>query len=583
MVAVAIQEHSDSELEAQLQRILAAECFQSAPQLSALLSYLVERTMAGQFADLKAAPIAQTVFKRDESFDAQTDTIVRVEAGRLRRRLAEYYREEGEADPVVIDIPKGGYRAVFSQRQTVEPVTGSRELQESAPAQKRTQGRRQYPSAGIAGVIGLLLVATWVLLYTLHAGNDPVASALEPVVTDSKPYIVVMPITTASMDEQSVRLAAGLVEALITNFSKISGLSVMAHASVLDAQDRQSPYSIQDFRSEFGVTHLLRGTMERQGDDVLLYVQLVDAKNAKVLWAERLSRHLDQVHDLREALATSITTELAVQLQPGEQTRLSQHHSATAESWLLYRQGLITIMPPRDLARIQAARQLFDRALEVAPDFAGGYTGLSFSHSTRALFMNSDDPAGELAQAVELANRAIAQDPNFGAGHAMLAFAQVLAGDSQAALDSVATALDIQPGDSFARFVLGMSLVLSGQPAAAISQLQEALRLDPVEPRRPYLNVLGIAYYTAADYSGALGILEDSYERGGPQGPHMDVFIAAAMAQLGEEDNARAVIARIHKNYPDFPLRAWLERWVTDPQQLSKTVGILQSLGLNLE
>ncbi len=55
------------------------------------------------------------------------------------------------------------------------------------------------------------------------------------------------------------------------------------------------------------------------------------------------------------------------------------------------------------------------------------------------------------------------------------------------------------------------------------------------------------------------------------------------MAQLGVEDDARAVIVRIHKNYPDFPLRAWLERWVTDPQQLSKTVGILQSLGLNLE
>jgi len=88
LLELAEHAHSDSEIEAQLQRILAAECFQSTPQLSALLSYLVERTLAGQFEDLKAVAIAQAVFRRDESFDAQTDTIVRVEAGRLRRRLA---------------------------------------------------------------------------------------------------------------------------------------------------------------------------------------------------------------------------------------------------------------------------------------------------------------------------------------------------------------------------------------------------------------------------------------------------------------------------------------------------------------
>jgi tetratricopeptide (TPR) repeat protein len=128
-----------------------------------------------------------------------------------------------------------------------------------------------------------------------------------------------------------------------------------------------------------------------------------------------------------------------------------------------------------------------------------------------------------------------------------------------------------------------MSLILSGQPAEAIPHLQEALRLDPMESRMPYLNVLGIAYYGAEDYSSALGIMEDNYERGGPKGPHMDVFIAAAMTHLGEEDEARAVIARVLKKYPSFPLRAWLERWVTDQQQLSQTIAMLQPLGLNLE
>ena len=563
---------SEQDIRQAVSRLLASKGFVRSTRLRALLEYLVEESLAGRGEKIKATTVAIEVFGRDENFDQQADPIVRVEAGRLRQRLAEYYREQGEADPVGIDIPKGGYRPVFSRRHAVAPST----------MQQRPQDRGQYRLTVIVGVISLLSLLTWLVLYTLDMGDDQATLELTGK-PDSKPYIVVMPITTASMDEQSVRLAAGLVESLITNFSKVSGLSVMAHASVLEAEDRQSPYSIQDFRSEFGVTHLLRGTIERQGGDVLLYVQLVDAKNARVLWAERLSHRLDQLHDLREALAIAITTELAVQLQPGEQARLSRHHAASAEAWLLYRQGLITIMPPRDLARVRAARQLFERALEVAPDFAGGYAGYSFSYSTRTLFMNSDDPAADLAQAVELAERAIAKDPEFGSGYAMLALAQVLAGDTEAAMSSIGKAISIQPGDAFTRFVMGMSLTLSGQPAAAIQQLQEALRLDPVEPRVPYLNVLGIAYYAAADYSGALGVLEDNYERGGPKGPHMDVFIAAAMAQLKEEDGAMAVIARIQNNYPDFPLRTWLERWLIDPQQLSETIAMLQSLGLNLE
>ena len=129
---LAEQAQSNSEVEEQLQRILADPSFQSAPKLSALLCYLVERTQAGQIDDLKAVAIAQAVFNRDESFDAQTDTIVRVEAGRLRRRLAQYYEGNGLNDPLVIDIPKGAYTTRFS-----EPATPTSES-ESGPAPQVT-------------------------------------------------------------------------------------------------------------------------------------------------------------------------------------------------------------------------------------------------------------------------------------------------------------------------------------------------------------------------------------------------------------------------------------------------------------
>lgn len=117
-VSMPEQAQANGEVEKQLQRILADPSFLSAPKLSALLRYLVERTLAGQSDDLKAVSIAKAVFRRDDSFDAQTDTIVRVEAGRLRRRLAIYYEGGGLNDPLVIDIPKGGYTPRFSEPAT---------------------------------------------------------------------------------------------------------------------------------------------------------------------------------------------------------------------------------------------------------------------------------------------------------------------------------------------------------------------------------------------------------------------------------------------------------------------------------
>ncbi len=133
---LAERDQPNSEIDEQLQRILTDPGFQSAPQLSKLLTYLVERALVGQADDFKATAIAKAVFRRDDSFDAQTDTIVRVEAGRLRRRLAKYYEGDGLNDPLVIDIPKGGYTPRFSEPATPAPESGA--VPESGPAPQTT-------------------------------------------------------------------------------------------------------------------------------------------------------------------------------------------------------------------------------------------------------------------------------------------------------------------------------------------------------------------------------------------------------------------------------------------------------------
>jgi eukaryotic-like serine/threonine-protein kinase len=104
-------------VHAQLERILSSHAFSGADRASSLLRYVVDRTLAGESDQLKEYPIALEVLGRKPSFDPRTDPIVRVEAGRLRGRLEEYYRTEGSGDGLLITLPKGGYVPAFERRE----------------------------------------------------------------------------------------------------------------------------------------------------------------------------------------------------------------------------------------------------------------------------------------------------------------------------------------------------------------------------------------------------------------------------------------------------------------------------------
>ena len=101
------------EVRAQLARILESPSFLSAPILSRLLRHIVEHTLAGAADELKEYSLGVAVFDRGEAFDPRTDTIVRVQARRLRARLQDYYAAQRQSDAIQIEVPTGGYAAIF--------------------------------------------------------------------------------------------------------------------------------------------------------------------------------------------------------------------------------------------------------------------------------------------------------------------------------------------------------------------------------------------------------------------------------------------------------------------------------------
>src|SRR6476620_6250643 len=117
---------SDKLVRQQLTRILASKTFSQVERLKRFITFIVDETVAGRGGDLKEYVIGVQVFGKEPSFDPRTDPIVRVQARRLRTRLERYYRDEGNSDELIVDLPKGGYAPVFRVRD--EPTHTKRSL-----------------------------------------------------------------------------------------------------------------------------------------------------------------------------------------------------------------------------------------------------------------------------------------------------------------------------------------------------------------------------------------------------------------------------------------------------------------------
>jgi tetratricopeptide (TPR) repeat protein len=155
---------------------------------------------------------------------------------------------------------------------------------------------------------------------------------------------------------------------------------------------------------------------------------------------------------------------------------------------------------------------------------------------------SSQNPVGDLQRGYRLARDAIEIDDAFAMGHATLGFAHATDGERGPALAASAAALARQPGDAMVQFTAGLIHSILREYRESIPYFEEALRLDPIEPRAPYLNLLGIAYLATGKPERTVALLDRNVERGGPNDIHLGVYRALAYAELGRMNDAQAAL-----------------------------------------
>lgn len=267
-----LDDQTAAQIRASLDRVLASEVFRAAPQLSTFLNFIVERAVEGRRSELKGYTIAVEALGRPPEFDPQTDPIVRVEAGRLRRALTQYYAGEGKDDPLRIAIPVGAYVPVFLPAE--EFGAGPAEPPEPAGPGSRAAALRAVPRSPVRWQVPVLLVlcVTLFALLVSHLYFESVAPAAQAPGPAELPSIVVVtqppPQANPDLVDRLRRAASALVDAM----SRFDDLVVV---KTLPAGSAVTPETA-DYVLELSM-RVLDGTVEGFG-------QLRMVKDGRVVW-----------------------------------------------------------------------------------------------------------------------------------------------------------------------------------------------------------------------------------------------------------------------------------------------------------
>src|SRR5688572_5881293 len=191
--------------------------------------------------------------------------------------------------------------------------------------------------------------------------------------------IAVLPFDSFSNDQENAFFADGIQDDILTNLSKIGDLRVISRTSVMPYRGQQK--NVREIGRALGVSTLLEGSVRKDGNRVRVNVQLINAKNDEHIWSEVYDRDLTDVFAIQTDLAQKIAKELQAQLSPTERALLSRKPTENGEAYLAFVQAHNLHAAVEDLPKLKQAQQLYERALQLDPNFALAAARLSKLHS----------------------------------------------------------------------------------------------------------------------------------------------------------------------------------------------------------
>jgi adenylate cyclase len=402
--------------------------------------------------------------------------------------------------------------------------------------------------------------------------------APNPGPNGTRQSIAVLPFTNMSGDPEQEYFSDGISEDIITDLSKIAGLTVIARNSSFTYKGRS--VDVREIGRELGVRSVLEGSIRRAGQRVRITAQLIDATSGSHLWAERYDRDLTDIFAVQDEVTTQIVGALKVTLSPAEKARLVEKEPSNIAAYDCVLRGR-EIMLGKDKNRetFVEAVTYFKKALELDANYSQAYASLGFAHMFDYQNRWSDDPDRSLKLAREYSQKAIDNDPNEPMAHGAAALTAIFERDFDRAQAEVDRTLALNPSSALAHNLLGTIRSYSGRPLEAIPAIEQAMRLDPAF-RPQFLHFLGIAYLLAGKYETAAAMLRQRILLV-PNTDFSRAVLAATLGHLGEIEEARRVWAELMKINPKFSFSAYIGRQPMRPDDAERVVAGLAKTGLS--
>lgn len=430
-----------------LDRICASREFAQSGRMRRFLRFSVERALAGDRDSLKEYTIGVEVFDRPADYDPRVDSIVRVEARRLRRKLKSYYEHAGAKEPLRLTLPEGSYAPAI---ETCAP-----------------------PAAGAA---------------------SPPPAAADPAA------IAVLPFVSLSSDPENEHFADGLTEELISTLAQAPPLRVVSRTSAFQFKNRAD--DVRAIGEQLGVSKVLEGSVRRSGASLRVTAQLVNVADGLHLWSQRFDRKFEDIFSLQEEIAGAIAGILRVRLAPGPRPdwRPGSVTSASAIVHMLEGRHAMQRLTP---ASLRQAHECFQRAIAEDARFAAAYAGLAACLLQMSMF-GDVNPASIAPQARMRIQQALDIDADIAWPYICLGFLKsAIEWDFPDAEDAYRKAIELHPGIADAHHYYATTLLAPlGRFEEAEQHLRAALAIDAgaLVPNTG----LAIVHYLRGDNEAAL-------------------------------------------------------------------------------
>jgi len=484
----------------QLDRIIRSGPFRRSHRRQRFLKHIVTEMLAGRCDRLTGYNLAVEIFERPQTFDPAVDPFLRIEAARLRDKLHEYYRTEGQRDLIRIDLPKGTYTPEIEFLQT-----------------------------------------------TIQQGFTPAEEG-------SVPSLAVLSFDDLSGHKTLGYLGDGVAEDIITALARFPDLAVVARGSSFAYKGKT--VDLRQVGKELGVGYVLEGSVRKDGNNLRIVAQLIDTRRGEHVWAERFDRSGTDPWALQDEITSMIVSALT-----GEKGALKQaqyrntwgKNATTLEEYDYYLRGHEQLMKYNNEG-IERSGEIWREGLAKFPSSPLLKVKLGWHHMVRAYAFISDDPKIDVGKAGELARQVLANE-HLSPQVAMLAnwlmsYVLVHERDFDNAIVAADKTIALAPYDMFVLSRLTMVLVQVGRSDQALQWASQVAARDPALGWS-YNYGRGWAHLVLGRFAGAVDALTQT------EFNDAHLLLAIAYVRLGRLADAHAEVAKMMKVNPAITVQAW--------------------------